>query len=123
MAVNCLYFSTSVCLYRGSTAAAAAGGFAAEVGSTQAADIDAAARHAGHVNFGTTIRWSNMYSVLGYYSDSYKTLLLRIVWCVAIFINLEAEICVFCVRNRYYWHRAHDFFDITRYYSLSHIGL
>ena len=56
--VECL----SVCLYRRLTAAAAAGGFAVEVGpgcryrSTAAA----AARHAGRVNFSPTVRRSNI---------------------------------------------------------------
>jgi len=51
----------SVCLSRRSTAAAAVGGFAAEVGhGQQIVPIDAAvARHAGHVNFGPTVRTSN----------------------------------------------------------------
>jgi len=54
----------SVCLSRWSTAAAAAVGFAAEVGRGQQILIDeaaAAARHAGRVNFvGSTVRRSNI---------------------------------------------------------------
>jgi len=54
--------SVSVRLSSRSTASAAAGGFAAEVGRRQQISLDssdAAARHAGRVNFGPTVRRSN----------------------------------------------------------------
>ena len=53
----------SVCLSRQSTAAAAAGGFAAEVGRSHqiyGSIVAAAARLVGRVNFDTTVTRSNM---------------------------------------------------------------
>jgi len=52
--------SPFVCLSRRSTAVAAAGGFADEVGRGPAAGRSiTAAQHAGRVNFGQTLRWSD----------------------------------------------------------------
>ena len=65
----------SVCLSRRLIAAAAVGGFAAEVRRGQQISIDdstaAAAQHAGRVNFGPTVRRSNILFIVVYTVDKY----------------------------------------------------